>query len=126
MEKNNTVKQAGGFIIQLMPFAEDRVVDILEKKISDIKSVTDMLESGMTPEDILKEVLSEFDVEFTDKIETKFKCNCSKERVTKVLLSLGRKELQDMIDEGKEVELNCQFCNSHYKFSVDEIKELIK
>ncbi len=127
MEKNNTVKQAGGFIIQLMPFAEERVVDILEKKIATITSVTDLLEQGMTPEDILKFVLSDFgEVEFTDKIETQFKCNCSKERVTKALISLGKKELQSMIDDGEEIELNCHFCNSHYKFSVDEMKEILK
>lgn len=125
MEKDNTVKQAGGFIIQLMPFAEDKIVNVLEEKINKIKSVTDMLERGMTPEDILEEVLGEFGVEVLDRIPTAFKCNCSKKRVEKVLISLGRKELQNMIDEGKEVELNCQFCNSHYTFQVDELKKLL-
>ncbi len=124
MEKDNTVKQAGGFIIQLMPFAEDKLVDVLEEKINKISSVTNMLEDGMTPEDILKEVLDGFDVEFTDRIPTQFACNCSKKRVSKALISVGKKELQDMIDEGNDIEVNCHFCNTDYKFTVEELKEL--
>ena len=124
MEKDNTVKQAGGFIIQLMPFAEDKIVDVLEEKINKISSVTNMLEDGMTPEDILKEVLDGFDVEFTDRIPTQFACNCSKKRVSKALISVGKKELQDMIDEGNDIEVNCHFCNTDYKFTVEELKEL--
>lgn len=126
MEKNNTVKQAGGFIIQLMPFADESIVNILEEKISKITSVTDMLERGMTPEDILNEVLGEFGVEILDKVPTKFDCNCSKQRVEKVLISLGKEELQDMIDDGKEIEINCHFCNTNYTFSVDELKDITK
>lgn len=126
MEKDNTVKQAGGFIIQLMPFADDKTVSILEEKIAKITSVTELLEKGMTPEDILNEVLGEFGVEILDRIPTSFHCNCSRERVKKVLFSLGRKELEDMINDGKEVELNCHFCNSSYKFSVDELKEILR
>lgn len=126
MEKDNTVKQAGGFIIQLMPFAEEKVINILEEKISKITSVTNMLEKGMTPEDILEEVLGEFGVEILDKVPTQFYCNCSKERVEKVLISLGRKELKEMADDGEDIELNCHFCNSSYKFSVDEINEILK
>ena len=76
MEKNNTVKQAGGFIIQLMPFADDKIVNILEEKIAKITSVTEMLEKGMTPEDIINEILGEFGVEFNEKVPTQFSCNC--------------------------------------------------
>ena len=126
MEKNNTVKQAGGFIIQLMPFADDKIVNILEEKIAKITSVTEMLEKGMTPEDIINEILGEFGVEFNEKVPTQFSCNCSKQRVEKVLLSLGRKELEDMIHDGEDIELNCHFCNSNYRFTIDEIKNLIK
>lgn len=125
MDKNNTVRQAGGFIIQLMPFAEDKVVSVLEDKISKITSVTNLLEEGMTPEDILQSVLGEFGVEFTDTLPTGFHCNCSRERVEKVLLSLGRKELNDLIHEGEDIELNCHFCNHNYRFTVDEVKKLI-
>lgn len=126
MEKDNTVKQAGGFIIQLMPFADDKTINILEEKIAKITSVTELLERGLTPEDILNEVLGEFGVEILDKIPTSFYCNCSKERVEKVLLSLGKKELEDMINDGEDIELNCHFCNSSYKFTVDELKNIVK
>lgn len=124
MEKDNTVKQSGGFIVQLMPFADEKIVDILEERINKITSVTNMLEEGMTPEDILKTVLEGFDVEFTDRIPTQFVCNCSKNRVSKALISVGKKELQEMIDEGNDIEVNCHFCNTDYKFTVDELKEL--
>ena len=126
MNKENTVRQAGGFIIQLMPFAEDSVIDELEKRINEINSVTSMLEDGLSPEGILEKILEPFGVEFTDTVPTAYKCNCSRERVTKALISVGRKELESMIDEGKEVELNCHFCNTNYTFSIDDIKKLIK
>lgn len=126
MEKNNTVKQAGGFIIQLMPFADESVVRILEEKVSKITSITGMLEQGMFPEDILNEVLGGFGVEVLDKIPAKFDCNCSKQRVEKVLISVGKQELHNMINDGKEIEVNCHFCNTNYKFSVDELIELTK
>lgn len=124
MEKDNTVKQAGGFIIQLMPFAEEEVIVALEEKIAKITSVTSMLEKGMTPEDILEEVLGELGVEFTDKIPTQFYCDCSKEKVSKALVSVGKQELQAMIDEGKEIEVNCHFCNTNYVYTVEDLKEI--
>ena len=124
MEKDNTVKQSGGFIVQLMPFADEKIVDVLEERINKITSVTNMLEEGMTPEDILKTVLEGFDVEFTDRIPTQFVCNCSKNRVSKALISVGKKELQEMIDEGNDIEVNCHFCNTDYKFTVEELKAL--
>lgn len=125
MEKNNTVKQAGGFIIQLMPFATDEIVNVLEEKISKITSVTNMLEEGMTPEDILNEVLGDFGVEILDTIPTGFKCNCSKERVEKVLMSIGKKDIQEMIDDNEDIEMKCHFCNKAYKFTVDDLKRII-
>lgn len=126
MERNNTVKQAGGFIIQLMPFAQEEVIAKLEEKISTIQSVTSMLDEGNTPEQILELVLGDMGLEITDKMPIQFQCNCSKERVEKVLISLGKKELQDMIAEGKEVELNCHFCNTNYVFTVEELKQILK
>lgn len=126
MEKDNTVKQAGGFIIQLMPFADEKIVNILEEKISKITSVTEMLENGMTPEDILNEVLGEFGVEILDKIPTGFKCDCSRQRVEKVLMSLGKKEIEDMINDGENIELNCHFCNKNYIFSIEDLKKIIE
>ncbi|MGN0383202.1 MAG: Hsp33 family molecular chaperone HslO [Eubacterium sp.] len=125
MNKNNTVRQAGGFIIQLMPFADESVIATLEKRISQIKSVTDMLESGMTPENILENVLEGMNIEFNDKIPTQFKCNCSKERVSHAIASIGKKDICEMINEGKEIEVNCHFCNTNYKFSIEELKKFI-
>lgn len=126
MEKNNTVKQAGGFILQLMPFAEEKVISFLEDKVNKISSVTDMLEKGMTPEDILEEVAGELGLKINDKIPTAYKCNCSRERVSRALVSIGKKELNDMINDGKEININCNFCNTNYAFSVAELKELYK
>ncbi len=126
MEKDNTVKQAGGFIIQVMPFVEDAVLDKLEENIKKIDSVTAMLDKGYTPEQILETVLEGMDVEFTDTVPTRFYCNCTKERVEKAIVSIGKKDIQEMIDDGKEIEVNCHFCNTSYKFTVDELKEIIK
>ena len=125
MEKNNTVKQAGGFIIQLMPFTEDEVIDRLEQKLSGLKPVTTMLEEGNSPEEILKLILGDMGLEITDTMPVQFHCNCSKPLVEKVLISLGKKELQSLIDEGKDVELNCHFCNTNYTFSVEEMKKIL-
>lgn len=125
MEKNNTVKQAGGFIIQLMPFTEDEVIDRLEQKLSGLKPVTTMLEEGNSPEEILKLILGDMGLDITDTMPVQFHCNCSKPLVEKVLISLGKKELQSLIDEGKDVELNCHFCNSNYTFSVEEVKKIL-
>ncbi len=126
MNKDNTVRQAGGFIIQLMPFASDEVIDRLEENIKNISSVTSMLDSGMSPEDILRQVLSGFDLDITDTIPTQYCCNCSKERVSKALISVGRAELKSMINDGKEIEVNCHFCNTNYIFSVEELKEMLR
>lgn len=124
MNKDNTVNQAGGFIIQLMPFADDSVIDRLEANLSKITSVTSLLEAGNSPEDVLKIVLEGFDVEITDRIPTSFYCNCSKERFAKGLISLDRKEMKEMIASGEEIEVNCQFCGKHYYFNTEELKEI--
>ena len=126
MEKDNTVRQAGGFIIQLMPFAEEEVIAQLEKKLAEVTSVTELLDQGYTPEMLLETLLGNMGLEINEKIETGFSCNCDKVRVGKVLISLGEKELQSMIDEGQDIELNCHFCNTNYKFTVEELKELLE
>ena len=124
--KDYHVAQAGGFIIQLMPFAEDKVIDKLEENLKDVDSVTKLLAEGLTPEQLLERVLTGFDVEFTDKIPMSFYCDCSKSRVEKVLISVGKKDLQEMIADGKPIEVNCHFCNTNYTFEVDELKEIYK
>ena len=126
MEKDNTVKQAGGFIVQVMPFVDDAVVDKLEANIAKIDSVTSMLDKGYTPEKILETVLEGMDVEYTDTMPTKFSCNCSKERVEKALISIGKKDIQEMIEDGKEIEMHCHFCNTSYQFSVEELKCILE
>ena len=110
MDKDNHVRQAGGFIIQVMPDTDDEVIDKLEARLGEVHSVTEMLDKGMTPEDILNYVLEGMDVEILETVPTQYKCDCSFERVSKVIASLGKKELQEMIDDGKPVEVNCQFC----------------
>ena len=126
MNKDNTVRQAGGFIVQVMPFAEESAIAKLEQNVQKIQSVTTLLEQGHTPESLLEQVLEGFDIEINDTIPTEFYCNCDKNRVEKALISIGRKELNELIQEGKEVELNCHFCNTNYVFSVEELKEILR
>lgn len=126
MERDNTVKQAGGFIVQLMPFAEEAVIDRLEENLAKISSVTSILDAGNSPEQLLELLLAGMNPEITDTLPTRFSCNCDKKRVEKALISIGRAELQDMIEDGKEIEVNCHFCNKNYIFTVEELKGLLK
>lgn len=126
MEKNNTVKQAGGFILQLMPFASEEVITGLEKRLTGMQSVTDYLDRGFTPEQLLEELLGEFGMEILEYMDASFSCNCSKERVEKAIVSIGRKELNDMIREGKPIEVKCHFCNTPYEFTVEDLKNIIR
>lgn len=126
MNKDNTVRQAGGFMIQLLPGASEEAIESLEKKLGEIHSITSLLDAGNTPEMILKHIFEEFDLQILDKSPVKFHCNCEKSRVEKALISIGKKELTDMIDEGKTIEVNCHFCNKNYEFTVEELEELFK
>lgn len=126
MEKDNTVKQAGGFIVQLMPFAEDDVIDRLESNLAKIDSVTGILDAGNTPEQMLDMLLEGMNPEIVDTLPTRFHCNCDKARVEKALISIGKTELKEMINDGREIEVNCHFCNKNYAFSVEELKALLK
>lgn len=125
MNKDNTVKQAGGFIIQMMPNADEAILDKLEKRIAAIQSVTDFFERQMTPEDILSHVLEGMNFEVLEKTPAKFYCDCSKEKVGKAVISLGRQEIQSMIDDNKPIEVNCHFCNSHYQFDIEELQDML-
>lgn len=126
MNKDNTVKAAGGFIIQLMPFAEDTIVDILEEKIKNLCPITELFELGMTPEEILNSILGGLKLEILDTVSTEFYCNCSKDRVKKAIISIGKSDIQEMIDERKPIEVNCHFCNTQYPFTIQELQEIIK
>ena len=125
MTKDNTVNVAGGFIIQLMPDATEETISIVEEKISTIKSVTSMLENGLDPEGIINLILGGLDPEILDKMPVRFSCNCSKERVSKALIAIGRKELDNIIEENEPIEVKCHFCNKAYNFTVDELKKLV-
>ena len=126
LDKANFVKQAGGFIVQLMPGVKDEIISVIEKNLSGIKSVTSMLDSGMTPEDIAGLLMNGLDFKILEKTPVGFNCGCSRERMAKAVISLGEKEIQEMIDDGEPIELNCQFCKGSYEFSVDELKEMLK
>ena len=125
VDTDYTIRQAGGFIIQLMPFTSEEVIEKLEQRISAIPSVTEMLEQGYTPEKMLEELLGELDLEISDTIPAAFSCNCSVERITKALLSIQKKDMQSMVDDNEPIEIKCQFCNTAYKFSVEELKKIL-
>ena len=126
MNKDNTVKRSGGFIIQLMPFAEDEIIDKLEKKIGELSSITKLLDQDLTPEQILEHILGEFQLEILDTKPTAFTCNCSKERVEKAIISIGKKDIQEMIEDKEPIEVNCHFCNTKYYFSIEELETILE
>jgi molecular chaperone Hsp33 len=126
MNRENTVRQAGGFIIQMMPYATEEIISVLEERLKEFSSVTSHLDRGETPEDMIGQLFEGYDFSIEDKIPARFYCNCSKERVESAVISVGRKELASMIEDGDPIEVNCHFCNSHYIFSVDELKEMYK
>ena len=126
MEKDNTVKCAGGFIVQLMPFAEERVISRLEENVGKITSVTKLLEEGYTPQRLLEELTEGLDLEITDTMPARFYCNCSKERVERAVASIGEKDIREMIGEGKDIEVKCHFCNTAYTYSVEELKSILE
>ncbi len=125
VDKDGSVRQSGGFIIQLMPDTSEEVIAQLEQKIKAISPVTEMLEQGFTPEQMLEELLGGLGLEVTDKIPAYFECNCSKERITRALMSIRREDLQSMADDNEPIEIKCQFCNTAYQFDVDELKEML-
>ncbi len=126
MERDNTVKCAGGFIIQMMPFAREETIAQIEENLKRVTSVTELLDKGFTPERILEELLGNVGLEITDTMPAKFTCNCSKKRVEKAVASIGRKDIREMIDEGKDIEVKCHFCNSAYNYTVEDLKRIIK
>ena len=126
VDRDCSVKVAGGYLVQLLPGAPDEVIDALEDGIKRAGAVTKMLEAGLTPEDILGQVCGSLGVVFMETTEVEYKCYCSRERVTAALISLGRKELQEIVDEGKTFPIECQFCDEVYEFTTDDIKKLLE
>lgn len=126
MEKDNTVKRAGGFIIQLMPFAREEVIDKLEENLGKVSSVTALLDQGLSPEEILGVLLEGMELQITDTMPVSFQCNCSKERVARALISIGKKEMEAIVAEGEPIEVKCHFCNTAYQFSLEELREILE
>lgn len=126
MNKDNTVRCSGGFIIQLMPFAEEKTIDQLEENLKRITSVTDLLDRGYTPQQLLEELLGNLGLEITDTLPARFYCNCSKERVEKAVVSIGEKQIQEMIDEGEDIEVKCHFCNTAYQYTIEELTAILE
>lgn len=126
MEKDNTVKQAGGFIVQLMPFAEEETIQKLESNLSKIRSVTSLLEEGLSPEGIVELVLEGMDFQLLETRAVEFSCGCSRERVEKALISIGREEIETMIADGETIEVKCHFCNKGYHFSIPQLQEILE
>lgn len=122
---DNTILAAGGFIIQLMPGADDAVIEQIEKRLSTIPPISKLVEAGMPPEEILQALLGDDNVKFLDKMPIKFACRCSKERVENAIISLGKKEIQEMIDEDGGAETRCHFCNEEYHLTAEELEELL-
>jgi hypothetical protein len=125
MKKENVLRCAGGFLIQLMPGCPDEVAEKLEDRLRGVQSVTDFLRRGMTPEEILQFILEDRTLKITDRIPCQYHCGCSKERVERALLTVGAKELKQMLAEGKPVELSCHFCGKKYSFHKAELEELL-
>ncbi|MDE6365367.1 MAG: Hsp33 family molecular chaperone HslO [Lachnospiraceae bacterium] len=125
MEKNNTVRQAGGFIIQLMPFAEDETINALEEKLKAMDSVTNILDAGNTPEQLLELLLGDLGLEMNDTIPAQYYCDCTRERVERAIISIGKKAIQEMIDDGKQVEVRCQFCDKIYNFEIEDLEKML-
>ena len=126
VDRDQSVKVAGGYIVQLLPGAPEEVIDALEKGVQEAGAVTPMLEQGMTPEDILGQVCGRLGVAFLETTEIGYKCYCSRQRVERALISLGRQELEDIAQEGKPFPVECQFCDAVYKFTPEDIRELLK
>ena len=126
MNHDNTVRCAGGFIIQLMPFAKEETISRLEENLKKVTSVTELLDRGYSPEQLLRELLGDLGLEITDTVPTQFYCDCSKERVEKAVASIGRKELEVMIGDGEDIEVKCHFCGAAYNYTIEELKEIIK
>ena len=126
VDRDMTVKVAGGYLVQLLPGAPDEVIDKVEQGIQRAGAVTPMLDQGMTPEDILGQVCGELGVVFLDTVEVSYKCYCTRQRVERALISLGKQELEDIASEGKTFPVECQFCDTVYEFTPEDIKKLLE
>jgi hsp33 protein len=125
VDTDSSVKHAGGFIVQLLPDAPEDVIELLEKKLANLEPVTTMMEQGMTPEEMLLHIFEGVDIEFTERHDVKFYCDCSKEKVKRALAAISDKDLQDIVNDDEDIEVKCFFCNTAYKFSIADIKDIL-
>ena len=126
VDVDQSVKVAGGYLLQLLPGAPDSVIDRLEAGIQSAGAVTPMLAEGLTPEEILTRVMSDFDLEFLETTPVAYKCYCSRERVERTLITIGRRDLQEIVDKGKPISIECQFCDTVYEFTPEQVKALLQ
>ena len=122
---DNSIQTAGGFIIQLMPGTDDSTITEIENRLQSIPPVSKMIQAGLTPEEILDQLLGEGNVKVLEKMPVSFQCQCSRERISNALISLGKAEIQDIIEEEGKAEAQCHFCNEQYQFSKEELEELV-
>lgn len=125
VDKDISIKAAGGYIIQLLPGVSEEDIEKIENSLKDIKSVSTMINDGLTPEEIMNEVLKDFQMEVLDKIDIAYECDCNRERIESVLKSLGKQEIQNVIEEDGKAEIICHFCNTKYEFNKEELERLI-
>lgn len=125
MEKNNTVKHAGGFIIQMLPFAEESLISDLEERLKDFSSITNLMNQGMTPSDMINKLFKGYSIKMNAPVTPSYHCNCSKKRVEKAIMSISKNDIKEMITDNEPIEVSCQFCNKHYIFTPDDLKKMI-
>ena len=126
VDTNYTVKQAGGFIIQVMPNAKEEVIVHLEQALPNLPTVTSMLDKGLTPKDMVNTIFSGLNINFYDKIFPEYYCNCSREKTTKALISIGKEEIKAILKEDKEANIHCHFCGKDYKYTEQELRQKLK
>lgn len=125
LNEDSTVKCAGGFLIQLLPYADESVIDVIENNVTNIKSVSKMLNDGMSAQEISLKVLEGLTPNLLDECEVKYKCDCDRTRTERLLMSLNAKEIEDMINDGKPINVECHFCNSKHTFEIDDLKSIL-
>lgn len=126
VDVDQSVKVAGGYLIQLLPGAPDDVIDKIEAGIQKAGAVTPMLSQGLSPQEILERVMEEFDMEFFEQTEVEYRCYCSRDKVTATLITIGKKDLREIVDEGKPITIECQFCDTVYEFTPEDVEALLK
>ena len=125
VDRDLSVRHAGGFIIQLMPFATEELIADLENRLKDFSSITSLMDQGMTPENMMHKLFDGYDIELTDSIVPRYQCNCSKERTYKAIASIGRKDIEEMIADNEPIEVGCHFCNKKYIFTVEDLQNML-